>query len=623
MTRRHSITRRDFVNGIALGVAAGSTLSPRDLLAGLEQKQAYPPALTGMRGNHAGSYEIAHARAIHGATWPRPTRQTDKDYDLVVVGGGISGLTSAFLYRQQAGPEARILVIDNHDDFGGHAKRNEFTVDGKRIISYGGSQSIDSPSTYSKAAAQVLREIGIDVEKFYQYFDQNYYGDRDLARGVYFSAKHYGKDSSHAMAVTQWQRGHASDAEELIGAYPLTDAAKKDFWRLLSEPRDYLEGRDRDDKIALLRRTSYSDFLRKYASVHEDVVILLRDFPKSLWGFGYDALSALEGFRLGMPGTSHLEIDGFVPTPYSDDEPYIFHFPDGNAGVARALVRKLIPAALAGTSMENLVVGQVDYSKLDLQQNNTRMRLNSTAVDVRHIAGGSAVDVTYVNNSEAQRVRGKHVILACYNHMVPSICPELPAAQAEAIALLEKVPLTYVNVMLRNWRAFENLGLRDFHVPQADLMHSFGLDFPVSVGDYQFARTSADPIVVHGVFAPTVPDQGYSEREQHVLGRRRMLDMTFDDFEAQIIQQMNGALHGGGFDAERDIAGITVNRWPHGYAYEYNELFDPPEWNRKSGPHRIGAAQLGRISIANSDSEAYAYVNGAMDAAVRAVSEQI
>jgi spermidine dehydrogenase len=99
--------------------------------------------------------------------------------------------------------------------------------------------------------------------------------------------------------------------------------------------------------------------------------------------------------------------------------------------------------------------------------------------------------------------------------------------------------------------------------------------------------------------------------------------MTFDDFEAQIIQQMNGALHGGGFDAERDIAGITVNRWPHGYAYEYNELFDPPEWNRKSGPHRIGAAQLGRISIANSDSEAYAYVNGAMDAAVRAVSEQI
>jgi spermidine dehydrogenase len=154
-------------------------------------------------------------------------------------------------------------------------------------------------------------------------------------------------------------------------------------------------------------------------------------------------------------------------------------------------------------------------------------------------------------------------------------------------------------------------------------MHSFGLDFPVSVGDYSFAQTPSDPIVVHGTFAPTVPDEGMNEREQHVLGRMRMLEMSFADFERQIIRQMSGALEGGGFDAARDIAAITVNRWPHGYAYEYNELFDPPEWNPKNGPHIAGAAQVGRISIANSDAEAYAYVNGAIDAAYRAVNEQL
>jgi spermidine dehydrogenase len=129
--------------------------------------------------------------------------------------------------------------------------------------------------------------------------------------------------------------------------------------------------------------------------------------------------------------------------------------------------------------------------------------------------------------------------------------------------------------------------------------------------------------VIHGTYCPTVPDQGLTEREQHVAGRRHLYEKSFADFERDIVRQMSGALEGGGFDAQRDIAAITVNRWPHGYAYEYNELFDPPEWSRAHGPHQIGAAQIGRISIANSDSEAYAYVNGAIDAADRAVKEQL
>ena len=99
--------------------------------------------------------------------------------------------------------------------------------------------------------------------------------------------------------------------------------------------------------------------------------------------------------------------------------------------------------------------------------------------------------------------------------------------------------------------------------------------------------------------------------------------MSFDNYEDLILEQLEGALSPGGFDAERDIAGITVNRWPHGYAYEYNDLYDPPEYSPDNGPHIQGRAQIGRISIANSDASAYAYVNGAIDAADRAVNEQI
>jgi len=617
------ITRRDFINGIALGVTAGGTLSPLELLAATNSAN-YPPELAGMRGSHPGSFEVAHALAREGKSWPRPESISDDIYDLVVVGGGLSGLSAAFMFQQKAGPKARILVLDNHDDFGGHAKRNEYSVDGKTIIGYGGSQSIDTPSSYSKAAAALLRDIGIDTEPFYEYFDRTYFSDRGVSRGIYFSKERYGQDSVNPDVLRSWDGSQAVDPETVIKDYPFSDAAKQNFVQLLNDPRDYLPGMNTDEKIALMRQISYSDYMRKYVGADEEVIAFCRDRLRGLWGFGLDALSALEGARFGMPGTEHLDYSD-PPTARAEfDEPYIFHFPDGNASIARALVRQLVPAAVPGEqSMEGLVAARVDYEQLDRRSNTTRIRLNSTAVDARHVDGKQAVDVTYVRDASTYRVRGKHVILACYNHMVPHLCPDLPKAQADSIQVAEKIPLAYINIVLRNSKAFENVGYHAFHVPQTELMHSFGLDFPVSMGDYRFAQSSADPVIVHGSCAATAPDQGLTERQQHIVGRQRMYEMTYQDFESRIIRQMNGALGGGGFDAERDIAAITVNRWPHGYAYEYNELYDPPEWTRENGPHRLGAAQVGRISIANSDAEAFAYVNGAIDAAYRAVNEQL
>lgn len=549
---------------------------------------------------------------------------SDDVYDLVVVGAGLSGLAAAFMFRQKAGPKARILVLDNHDDFGGHAKRNEYSVDGKTIIGYGGSQSIDTPSSYSEASAALLRDIGIDTEPFYEYFDREYFSSRGLTRGVYFSEEQYGRDTVNPDALRSYDGSRADDPAKVIRDYPISDAARQNFIELLTDPRDYLPGMENDEKIALMRQISYSDYMREYVGAHEEVIAFCRDRLRGLWGFGLDALSALEGARFDMPGTEHLDYSEPPTARAKLDEPYIFHFPDGNASIARALVRQLVPNAVPGErSMEGLVAARVDYEQLDRRSNATRIRLNSTAIDARHVDGRQAVDVTYVRGDSTYRVRGRHVILACYNHMVPHLCPDLPKIQADAIQVAEKIPLAYINIVLRNSKAFEDLGYHAFYVPQTELMHSFGLDFPVSMGDYRFARTGEDPIVVHGSYAATAPDQGLTERQQHVVGRQRMYEMTYQDFETRIIRQMSGALGGGGFDAERDIAAITVNRWPHGYAYEYNELYDPPEWTRKNGPHRIGAAQVGRISIANSDAEAFAYVNGAIDAAHRAVNEQL
>ena len=625
MADKLEISRRDFLNGVALSLAAGTSLSPFEAFAQTSGASAhYPPLLSGLRGSHAGSFEIAHAVAMAGAKFGHPDEQTDATYDLVVVGGGISGLAAAYFYLQQQGADKKVLVIDNHDDFGGHAKRNEFEVDGHELIGYGGSQSLESPSRYSRQSAQLIKDIGIEVGRFYDYFDRGYTRRKGLRPAIYFSREEYGEDLTAPNVMGDFTGEPDQDAfNSALAKYPISDESKASLAALLHSEEDYLAGMSRKEKTELMRGISYTDFLRDHVGVTEEVVTIVRDSINGYWGFGLDALSALEGWRLGRPGTFELGLGADSDNFLSREEPYIFHFPDGNAGVARALVRALIPDALAGNTMEDLTIGKVDYSKLDRASNSARIRLNSSAVDVRHTPNQSDVDVTYIRNGKPERVRGKHVVMACYNSIIPHIVPEVQANQREAIEQAQKTPLVYINIAVRNWRAMAELGCNNIYIPKPSLMYSFGLDFPVSIGEYAFTSGPEQPAVLHGTFLPTMPDQGLTQKEQNHLGQKRIFEMSFDDYESRITRQLDGALGGAGFDVERDIAGITVNRWPHGYAYEYNELFDPPDFGPDKGPHIAGRAQIGRISIANSDSQAYAYVNGAIDAAYRAVQEQV
>jgi len=619
-----SIPRRDFLQGAL--VASATVLSgpllkayaaSADALSAQDQPGYYPPLLTGMRGSHPGSFEAAHA--LRDGAAPAHARDLGESYDLIVVGAGISGLAAAHFFRARTSPGARVLLLDNHDDFGGHAKRNEFQLQGRTQLLNGGTLSIESPRPYSPTAEGLIRELGIDVEALARSAEQpHFYSDMGLSEAAFFDRETFGSDK---LVV-----GKRSDPHT-VANYPLSEQARADLLRIETGAVDYLPGLAADDKKLRLSRLSYLDFLRDLVKAHPQTLAFYQAMTHGLWGVGIDAVAALDCWGVGLAGFQGLKLApgaiprmGFTPAGFAaTGGSKTFHFPDGNATIARLLVRKLLPDAVPGSTAADIVMARVAYDKLDQQRAPVRLRLSSTVLRAVNVgaSGSGGVAVTYMRAGKAYTVQARNCVLACYNGMIPYLCPELPAAQKEALHSLVKTPLVYTSVALRNWESFRKLGMSAVYAP-GGYHSSFNLNWQVDIGDYRSPRTPAEPMLVHMTRTPCRP--GLTESEQHKVGRAELLATPFATFERNIRDQLARTLGGGGFDPARDIEAITVNRWPHGYAPEYNPLYDPdmPETQR---PYMRGRVPCGRITIANSDSGGGAYTDVAIDQADRAVSE--
>jgi len=610
------ITRRDFLDGVAkvIGSSVLASAFPNALAHGLNSPEPtgstyYPPALTGMRGSHEGSYGVAHSLR-DGDFWTSAAKPqaTGENYDLVVVGGGLSGLAAAYFFRKHAGSKARILIIDNHDDFGGHAKRNEFQVGNRILLGYGGTQSIESPARYSKVAKGLLVDLGIDTQRFYKAYDQKLY--TNLASAMFFDKATFGEDRLvPGMGSTPWP--------DFLKGTPLAPDVQRQIARIYAEKTDYLRGLSREQKRTKLATISYADYLTKICKLDPAVLPFFQTWSHDLFCVGIEAVPALYCYEAGddYGSFSYPGFDGLDLGQREKEEPYIFHFPDGNASVARLLVRSLIPPAIPGHTMDDVVLARADYSKLDESNSDVRIRLNSTAVQARNNEKGVAV--TYSRDGKLQTVQAGACVLACYNGMIPYLCPELPDKQKEALHYLVKSPLVYTHVAIRNWTSFQKLGVQQILAPGS--YHTFtALDFPVSLGEYQFPSKPEEPMVLFMLRTPCSP--GLPQRDQHRMGRVDLTETPFTTFERNIRDQLGRMLGGGGFDPARDIEAITVNRWAHGYAYGYNPLFDP-QWAEGEQPWIVGRKPFGRIAIANSDAAATAYTDAAIDQGYRAVAE--
>lgn len=616
------ITRRDFLNGVAVTIAAGMT--PLQLLQAAPDGRYYPPALTGLRGSHVGSFEVAHQMG-----WEKKVFDTDKlpiteHYDLIVVGGGLSGLSAAWFYREKH-PKAKILILENHDDFGGHAKRNEFQAGGRMIIGYGGSEAFQSPNhLYSKEVNGLLKKLGVNIKRFETAFDRQFYPGLGLSRGVFFDKENFGEDKLVTGDPTPMvaddiapDQLNARAISDFINDFPLPPADRQALIELHTTPKDYLPGKTAEEKATYLAATSYRNFLLKNVGLSEGAVKYFQSRTNDFMALSIDAVASSDAYSVGFPGFAGMNLAPISEEAAAEmEEPYIYHFPDGNASVARLLVRSLIPGVAPGHTMDDIVLAAFDYAKLDQPKSAVRLRLNSTAVSVRNV--GDNVHVGYSRGGQLAQVRGKRCILACYNMMIPYLLKDLPAPQAHALSQNVKYPLVYTKVVIRNWQSFQKLGVHEIYAATQPYSR-IKLDYPVSMGGYDHPRDPTQPIGLHMVYVPTSPNSGMNARDQARAGRGKLYGQTFEQLEAQLRDQLQRMLGPGGFDHERDILAITVNRWSHGYASFSNSLFDDAEEN--TAWMNLARKPVGHVAIANSDAAWSAYAHAAIDEAYRAVGE--
>jgi len=606
------ITRRDFIHdaglaALGLSVPLGVTASGDSGSAG----QYYPPTRTGLRGSHPGAFETAHGLALEGRSFATP-RDLDEEYDLVVVGAGISGLAAAHYYRAKFGKNARILILENHDDFGGHAKRNEFHQGGQMRLSLGGTHNLEYWK-FSSTVKAMMDDLGIDTDKMLRDKEFGYGRNGRNGPALWFDADTYGQDKLLTGCSL-----NETDSERMVACvdeFPVSQMARDQLKHFYTMRTNVLEGKSEEQARAFLEGTAYTDFLRRYGGLEDEAVHLFDNANHGGWGVESRSLSIAECIEVGLPGLhllgkSSLAEEGQYPAAF---------FPDGNASLTRLQVHALIPAVAPGTNADNIAMAKFDYTRLDRPGAPVRLRLNSTVVNATNIDSGVAV--TYINNGQSLRVKARHCVMACYHVIIPHLCPELPEAQKTAQKYQVKRPLLLTNVLIRSSDAMDKLGIAGVRCPGR--MHGNMFMFKgINTGGYRhkFADTGPVPLAFWGSISP--PQNVVDLKDQLRASRAKMLALTFEDYEREVRTVLKGLLGPAGFDVKRDVLAITVNRWPHGYSDDYLHLWTP-EWPEGNAPHEIASRPFGNITMANADAGANAYTHVAIDEAYRAVQELV
>ncbi len=604
-----SITRRDFLGSTLMvsGAALLGATTPAELLAATD-------GFTGYGG--VGEYSTSNGNTLEVMQAGHTIRDgvynslrdditdTGETYDCVIIGGGLSGLAAALFFQRQTRTGMSSLVIENHPIFGGEAKQNEFLVDGKRLLAHQGSAiyQLQYPHSFFQ---HFYDSIGLKAPKL-EY--QKWAGpgpEMPLSRtpyeavgmehgqyGFWFGAKFGQKPGMWLIDPL---------GKELKGA-PISEASRTELLRSLKgtplQGDKFVPPKVPGDAVSryLDSMTLEQHYMERFGLSQETIRTFLSPVAGGGAGLGADALSAYTEYTYDM----------LHPLPDETGETNQM-FPGGNATLARLMLKSLNPAAIPGAdTVEDVTKNTINFRALDAPQTYARVRLSSTAIAVQHDGEpdkANFVNITYLKAGKLYRVKARSAVLAGGSWTTKHIVRDLPDTHRKAYDEFYRSPCMVANVAVRNWKFLCKMGIT-------------GCRWFEGVGNYtEVTKLSltglADPTI--GPYSPVVLSlkilysyPGYTTEDQGNRGRSEMFRTPFRDYERSIRDQFNAMFASYGFDAQRDIAGIILNRWGHAYLSPQPGFFFGREG--QPAPREIlRNAPFGRITFANTD------LSGTMD----------
>lgn len=614
MDINNKITRRRFLQG-AVAVAGMRVLSGCEPVEKWYRQwnarlKNYPPALLGLRGDSEGSTDILR-QILQGKTYQLPKNDAEENYDLIVVGAGISGLASAYLY-QKSRPDAKILILDNHDDFGGHARRHEFMHENRQFLSFGGSASLLAPKTFSADVRNLLSDIGVDINQLRGYFDDKLYTKHwGLEKGVFFNQVVFGRGS----VVAQMPQVSFGQTFSAIEQFPLEIEEKNALKRLYQNPPDYWSGVTPAERQKLSNTLSYYDFLKHTVKLSNSTLAFLQDLSCEKWERSITAISVNEAHKLGCPGVQNLGLFAEI----TEEEPDIYRFPDGNASIARLLVRKLIPNCANGSTMEDIVNAKFDYEQLDIESQAVRLRLNSTAISIdNHL---KSVSVYYLerDNKQIVRIQANKCIFAGHIGVGVRIISNLLPDQISAGESNIKIPSVCAKVLVKNALAFVKQGVHTVYAPTSPY-YLMKLEEPINIGNYRTPSDPDRPIVIHMMRTATDLN-AVDARTMYQNGRKKLIEQNYNQLKEEAVEQLKEFYQLADRDFEEEMIDIVINRWEYGKSYQYTELYD----NNIASAQNTRALQRnrGNVYFAGADLNWKPTLANALEQATHAAMEVI
>ncbi|MGD8351580.1 MAG: NAD(P)-binding protein [Nitrospirota bacterium] len=609
-----SITRRDFLNGVLLGAGAGLLClsAPARLLAATPSRPGY-----GGVGDYAPSpgntgEVIRVFKGIAGGEYSTLSDVVDtgETYDLVVAGGGLSGLGAAWEFSKHAPEKSRCLIIENHPIFGGAAKRNEFMVQGERLIAPQASNAfgvIDRPGI---PGYEIYKELGVPTEFEYGElpkdlepleFDPTNFGYR-----LWFTSESIGYHFDGG-GGGRWARGVW---ENKFSDSPYSDKAREDLlrWRT-ADPPEY-KG---DDYERWLDGITYKHYIEEVMGLDPAVTEFADPVLASVVGLGSDAISAYTARQVSMPGFREFRGRRSLKTSHWHS------FPGGNDAFSRLFVKKLVPDAIEGRqNFEDVHNGRVNFAALDRAANRVRLRLGSSVVGVEHEGSGDGkrVSVVYQKGGRLYSVKSRGVVMATGGRIARQVVRDLPDGHQSAYGQFHVSPILVANVAVTNWRFLYRLGLT-----ACKWFGGFGFGCnirkPMMVGDYRPPLHPDKPNVL--TFYVSFHEPGLPAEEQGERGRRKMLGTSYAEYEAQIVSQMERLFKESGFDAERDVAGIILNRWMYAYLNPQPGFYFGK--GGKPAPPDVIRKPFGRIAFAHAELNGHQHWVAAVEEGRRAARQ--